>query len=89
MYECECLLCGKITDVMPGDLVSGKKRRAETTTKAKKQNKKLFIEGTEPTKLENPERLRTTNTSGRTGVYYDKTRKLWCAEIMFKRKNII
>lgn len=88
MYECECLLCGKTTDVMPGDLVSGKKKTCGNHNKGKEAKiKKLFIEGTEPTKLENPERLRATNTSGRTGVYYDKTRKLWCAEIMFKRKK--
>lgn len=48
--------------------------------------KKLYIDGTSPCKL-NSDNLRSTNTSGVTGVWFDKSRGLWVSEITFKRKK--
>ena len=48
--------------------------------------KELYVDGTAPCKLKS-QKLRSTNTSGVTGVYWDKTRHLWTAEIMFKNKK--
>ena len=32
-------------------------------------------------------KIRKTNTSGTTGVWFDSTRQMWTAEIMFKKKK--
>lgn len=48
--------------------------------------KELYIDGTAPCKLDGS-KIRLTNTSGATGVWYDKSREKWCAEIMFKKKK--
>lgn len=48
--------------------------------------KQLYIAGTAPHKL-NGNKIRSTNTSGVTGVWYDKNKHEWCAEIMFMKKR--
>ena len=49
--------------------------------------KQLCVDGTAPYKLKESTKPRATNTSGVTGVWYDKRRNLWCAELMFRRKK--
>lgn len=48
--------------------------------------KELFVDGTAPCKLDGS-KIRSTNTSGTTGVWFDKSRGKWSAEIMFKKKK--
>ena len=48
--------------------------------------KDLYVDGTAPCKLDGSN-IRSTNTSGATGVWFDKSRGKWCAEIMLKRKK--
>lgn len=72
------------TRVLYDDLVSGK---VQSCGCLKLEHiKKLYVDGTAPCKL-NGENIRSTNTSGVTGVWFDKTREKWCAEIMFKKKK--
>lgn len=83
IWHCKCE-CGKECDVNYNDLVSGK---TQSCGCLKVENiKKLYIDGTVPCKLDGS-KIRCTNTSGVTGVWFDKVRGKWCAEIMFKRKK--
>lgn len=83
LYRCKCD-CGKEPILDSNELNSKGVRSCgclvgETV-------KKLYIDGTAPCKLDGS-RIRETNTSGATGVWYDKSRGKWCAEIMFKKKK--
>ena len=82
-WSCQCD-CGKICDAATQDLHYGKK--ISCGCMATKRAKKLYVGGTAPCKL-NGNNIRSTNTSGVTGVYWDKSRNMWCAEIMFKHKK--
>jgi hypothetical protein len=83
-YICRCE-CGKEVICLPGDLAQG---RVKSCGCLQSDNAKaLYIAGTAPCKLKESSSPRSTNTSGRTGVWFDKTRGAWCAEIMFRRKK--
>lgn len=85
-YVCRCD-CGGETAVMPQDLIRGLTTSCGCLHKGKDAAiRKLYVSGTAPCKLR-PRKLRSTNTSGVTGVYYSSSRGLWCAEIMFRRKK--
>lgn len=83
IWHCECK-CGKECDVLYDDLVSGNVRSCGCLQPEKVRE--LYVDGTSPCKLDGS-RIRSTNTSGATGVWYDKSRQKWCAEIMFKKKK--
>lgn len=83
IWHCKCD-CGKECDVFSCDLVSGKVRSCGCMKS--ESIKKLYFDGTAPCKLDG-NKIRKSNTSGTTGVWYDKSRGVWCAEIMFKRKK--
>ena len=82
IWHCKCD-CGQECDVIYSELITG---NVQSCGCLKKENiKKLFVDGTAPCKL-NGSKIRKTNTSGTTGVWYDKARGKWVAEIMFKKK---
>lgn len=83
LWHCKCD-CGKEYDAHYYDLKSGKTQSCGCLQISKV--KSLYVDGTAPCKLDGS-RIRSTNTSGVTGVYYDKSRNLWAAEIMFKHKK--
>lgn len=83
LWHCKCD-CGKEYDAHYYDLKSGKTQSCGCLQISKV--KSLYVDGTAPCKLDGS-RIRSTNTSGVTGVYYDKSRNLWVAEIMFKHKK--
>lgn len=81
-YTCKCLLCGNDFIASANDI-----RQNKSCGCLHKANiKKLFMDGTAPCKLKN-NKLRKTNTSGVTGVYYNKAKKKWDAEIVFKKQK--
>lgn len=82
VWHCKCI-CGEYVDVTYQHLIKG--HTISCGHNKKEKLKELFVEGTAPCKLK--ENKRSTNTSGVTGVYYDKSREKWCAEIMFQRKK--
>lgn len=85
-YVCICS-CGNEAVVRPQALTRGNTTSCGCLHKGKDAAiRKLYVAGTAPCKL-NPQKLRSTNTSGVTGVYYSTSRGLWCAEIMFRRKK--
>lgn len=87
-YTCICD-CGNHTTAAPQSLSSGAKLSCGCLHKGEDAIiKKLYIAGTAPCKL-TPDNLRSTNTSGVTGVYYSNSRQKWCAEIMFRRKKYV
>lgn len=84
VWHCKCD-CGKEVDVYYNYLKNG---RVISCGCVKKDNlKKTYVDGTAPCKIKHPDKLRKTNTSGVTGVWYDKNKQLWCAEIVFKHKK--
>lgn len=86
-YVCVCD-CGNVISVRPQALIRGNTQSCGQHNKGDTAAlKKLFIDGTAPCKINNPKKLRNNNSSGVTGVWLDKSRGLWCAEIVFKRKK--
>lgn len=83
VWHCECE-CGKECDVLYDDLVSGNVKSCGCLRSEK--IKKLYIDGTTPYKLDGSV-IRSNNTSGITGVWFDKNRGKWTSEIMFKKKK--
>lgn len=83
IWHCICE-CGNECDVLYSDLVSGNVQSCGCLQLEKVRE--LYVDGTAPCKLDGSNK-RVTNTSGYTGVWYDKTRYKWCAEIMFKKKK--
>lgn len=77
--------CGNKVTVAGNDLASGYTKSCGCLHKEKV--KELYMDGTAPCKLHEADKPRSTNTSGVTGVWYDKSRQMWCAEIMFKRRK--
>lgn len=85
-YVCLCD-CGNYTTVRPQSLSRGTTQSCGCLHKGDDASiKQLYISGTAPCKLDSS-KLRNTNTSGKTGVWYDTSRDLWCAEITFRRKK--
>ena len=87
-YNWLCMCdCGCETIVNVNALTSGRTKSCGCLKIEKV--KSLYQDGTSPCKLnESKKQPRQSNTSGYTGVYYDNTRKLWVADIMFKKKKI-
>lgn len=83
IWHCICE-CGNECDIPSNDLLAGKTKSCGCIKSEKM--KQLYDEGTIPCKLV-LEKLRKTNTSGITGVWYNKNCEKWQAEIMFKRKK--
>lgn len=82
-WYCVCD-CGTKCVVNIYDLLSG--RTTSCGCQQKESVKKLYVDDTAPHKLRS-DKLRSTNTSGVTGVWWDKNRSVWVAEIMFKKKK--
>lgn len=82
IWHCQCD-CGKITDVRQSNLQSGRTKSCGCD-----RNPQKNMHYTEGTCLEmlRPELMYKTNTSGVRGVYYNKKRNKWIAQIMFKQK---
>lgn len=95
ILECKCD-CGNIKLVATHDLISGNTKscgclykisRKENSKKAIKANiEKNVVDGTNIA-LISREKPMKHNTSGFTGVLWDKNRKRWRAEIIFKGKR--
>lgn len=83
IWHCKCD-CGNECDVLYDDLVSGNVKSCGCLKTEK--IKQLYVAGTAPCKLDG-NKIRKTNTSGTTGVWFDSTRQMWTAEIMFKKKK--
>ena len=87
-WRCQCD-CGNIVVVGQSRLQSGKTKSCGCIqSQIYKENLKL-IDGTSVTILESVKRrpLSSRNSSGYTGVYWDKKREKWVAQIGFKGKN--
>lgn len=82
-YVCLCE-CGNTVTLSRASLIQKGTKSCGCLQKDKL--KELYVDGTAPCKIKN-QKLRKTNTSGVTGVYWDKTRNMWRAEIMFKKKS--
>ena len=83
VWRCKCD-CGNETFVRSHDLLSGNTQSCGCLQKDKV--KELYVNGTAPSKLKS-QKPRITNTSGVTGVWYDESRGMWAAEIMFQRRK--
>lgn len=83
LWNCLCE-CGKSCVVSYGDLESGNTQSCGC--KKSDTMRRMYIANTNVTKILNP-KLRSTNTSGVTGVSYNKTRDRWEAEITFQGKR--
>lgn len=87
-YLCRCNLCGREVLISPEKLRNGNSKTCGNHNKGETAYiRKTFVAGTAPCKLANTDKVRSTNTSGVTGVYYDKSRNKWTAEIMFQKKK--
>ena len=83
VWHCKCD-CGNEVDVHANHLLSGRTKSCGCLSKLVGQ--KIVVEGTVPEQIENPTK-RKTNTSGVIGVWFDKSRGKWTAEIMFRKKK--
>lgn len=83
-WRCRCD-CGAVVEVNGNDLTSG--NTTSCGCAQKDAVKAMYRDGTAPNKLTESQHPRRTNTSGYTGVSWDKRRHLWCAEIIFRRKK--
>lgn len=83
LWNCLCV-CGNKCIVSYGDLVSGNTQSCGC--KKSETMRSMYVAKTNVSKLLNP-KLRTTNTSGVTGVSYNKSRNRWEAEITFQGKR--
>lgn len=84
-YECLCD-CGKKIAVDAQALKRGSAKSCGCLSRDKVQL--LYRDGTAPCKLKESEKPRSTNTSGITGVWWDKQKELWCGEIVFQNRKI-
>lgn len=81
-WHCLCS-CGKKVDVSYQCLARGS---TISCGHVRLQNTKdLVVDGTAPCRI--PPSIRKTNTSGCTGVHFDKRSQKWVAQIMFKHKT--
>lgn len=84
-WLCQCD-CGEEVEANLNDLARG--RTTSCGCALRDNMKSLYREGTAPCKLSESKHPRVTNTSGVTGVWYDKRRDRWTAEIMLRKKKI-
>lgn len=95
IYKCKCD-CGNIVECSIGDLRSGRVRSCgclfkEIVSKRSKETikdliKKNIIDNVNVPAISREKRL-STNTSGTTGVTWDKKREKWVAQIVFKNRH--
>lgn len=81
IWSCKCE-CGKDVEVAYSDLASGNTTSCGCVSIA--NLKDMYVAGTNINKLLKP-KLRRTNTSGVTGVSYNKKQSKWEAEIVFRK----
>ena len=85
LWLCRCD-CGKIVKVRSHDLLTGNTLSCGCLQRDIVRSR--FADGTSPCLLREGDRKpRSSNSSGVTGVWYDKRRGLWAAELVFKRKK--
>lgn len=90
LWECRCD-CGNITYKATDTLTAGMENSC--TECAQKRNAACarenagFVDGTQLSKIQSM-KPSAANTSGCRGVSYDRSKKLWEAKIIFKRKRI-
>ncbi len=85
-WRCICD-CGKETVVGQTHLQSGKTRSCGCLQAAVIKDNMKFLDGTSVKALEASKKLRSTNSSGYVGVYFDKKTGKWRARITFRRKD--
>ncbi|MBD5451281.1 MAG: AP2 domain-containing protein [Lachnospiraceae bacterium] len=90
VWNCKCLLCGKEWGIMQYSLLSGDINSCGCLNRENfSKNVGNYVgraEGTSVSRIKS-NKLNKNNTSGVTGVYYNKNKEKWFACIMFKRKN--
>lgn len=85
-YKWLCVCdCGNVSTVSANALTTGKTKSCGCAQTEAVKN--LYVGDTAPCKLNEKENPRKTNTSGRTGVWFDQSKQLWCAELMFRGKK--
>ncbi len=82
VWHCRCS-CGKEVDVTYACLVRG--GTISCGHVRSRNTKDLIVDGTAPCRLS--QSIRSSNTSGCTGVYRNQRDQKWVASIMFKRKK--
>lgn len=83
-YKWLCVCdCGNVVTASVNALTTGKTKSCGCAHNIKS----LYVDGTAPCKLSENEHPRKTNTSGRTGVWFDQRKQLWCAELVFRKKK--
>lgn len=86
-WRCRCD-CGRETVAGQTPLQSGKTRSCGCLQSETYRNNLRLFDGTSVTMLEKgKKRLIASNTSGHTGVYLDRRRGKWAAQITFKGKT--
>lgn len=82
IWHCQCD-CGNIVDVRQSNLQSG--WTTSCGCQRNPANHMHYVDGTCVEKLQT-DTIYKSNTSGVRGVYYNKKRNKWIAQIMFKKK---
>ncbi len=86
-WKCRCD-CGRMTAVRQTYLQSGKTKSCGCVHAAVLRSNMKYTDGTSVTALERvKKKMNCTNTSGYTGVYWNKNRGKWSAYITFKSKK--
>lgn len=86
-WTCKCD-CGNTTVVGQTLLQSGKTRSCGCLRKETLKDNLRLVDGTSVTRLESRDRPPIqSNTSGHTGVYWNRRSSKWIAQITFKRKT--
>lgn len=84
-WRCRCK-CGKETVVRQSNLLNGRTKSCGCLQARVVVDNMQFVDGTSVTLLEaNRRRLIRSNTSGYSGVYYNRKAKKWAAQITFKK----
>ena len=85
-WICECK-CGKTVLVKSNNLLSG--NTASCGCLLKEFLDSQVVEHTRPAQIRDGQIINSRNTSGYTGVYFNKRRNKWYAEIKFQKKHTI
>lgn len=85
-WRCRCS-CGKEIVVAQPELQNGDTQSCGCLQKDHTREALKLVDGTSVAILERNRKVRSSNTSGCTGVSYDKRTKKWTAYINFKKKR--